>query len=253
MGNQVVFSVSYDHLDDLEGKDFEVFARQIHESPRIPRFLNNDVIGAGIAFSHYSHSGDGVVVAVSGQGITQPSIAFALTSSDIEDGRLGILKGLKRASKYMLDEPYSVRRAKSKAPVTAPVNDTRSMVFGYLTDNSSSLLSDKALLSKIVDHMRDPVNNRLPHHIKKISLLEPGDQVLIKMHGNSFIPSDKFMSSNKLIFSRWAEDVGFEDGSLKDSRLSDVWVSKLLMADLGYDLSPMSDKTITKELSENVR
>jgi hypothetical protein len=33
MGNQVVFSVSYDHLDVLEDQDFGSLASQIHESP----------------------------------------------------------------------------------------------------------------------------------------------------------------------------------------------------------------------------
>jgi hypothetical protein len=248
MGNQVVFSVSYDHLDEIENKDFGDLARQIHNSPSIPRFFTKSakltthyqrVSTPGIAFSYYNHASDGAVVAVSTQGITQPSVAFALTSSVVEGGKAGIIKGLKRSSKYMLSGPHSVLRSKAKPERVDPDKHSRCMVFGYLTDNSSELSADRNLLSKIADHMRDPANNELPRNIEKVAILEPGEQILVKMYGNCFDLSEKFSAGNGLTFESWSREVGANTTS-SDARRSNTWACKQLMADLGYDLEPMA-------------
>lgn len=259
MGNQVVFSVSHDHLDaleNIEGMDFGDLARQIHESPSIPRFLTGDTPSRmlaegqgvpGIAFSHYSHASDGVVVAVSSQGITQPSMAFALTTKEIEGGRLSILKGLKRTSKYMLNEPHSVRKMSKPGGDLEVGTHNRCTVFGYLTDNSHSLHDDPTTLSKIIAHMRDPQQNRLPHAIKKITEIEPGEQVFVKMHGNCFIPSEHFKSGNGMTFENWSSEMTFDQRGRMSPKESDIWCCRQMMEGLGYSLSPLREKESTKE------
>jgi hypothetical protein len=250
MGNQVVFSVSYDHLDEIENKDFGNLSRQTHDSPSIPRFFTKSakltahyqqVSTPGIAFSCYNHASDGAVLAVSTQGITQPSMAHALTSLVIEGGMAGIIKVLKGASKFMLPEPHSVLRTKAKPERIDPDKHSRCMVFGYLTDNSSELSADKNLLSKIANHMRDPANNGLPRNIEKVAILEPGEQILVKMYGNCFDLSAKFSAGNGLTFESWSREVGANTTS-SDARRSNTWACKQLMANLGYDLEPMAQK-----------
>lgn len=256
MGNQVVFSVSYDHLDDLEGKDFGKLASQIHETPALPRFYTEDkpTRGSsadkgtpGIAFSHYSHASDGVVVAVSSQGITQPSMAFALKTDEIQSGRLSLLKGLKRTSKFMLDEPHSVRKAKVPASGLDAARHNRVAVFGYLTDNSSALYDDPELLTKLTAHMRDPENHRLPRRIEPIAVLDRGEQILVKMIGNCFLPSERFSAGNDMTFEQWSKDVSVDEKDRIAPKESDLWCCKRLLADLGYTLAPLKEKASDKE------
>jgi hypothetical protein len=261
MGNQVVFSVSYDHLDVLEDQDFGSLASQIHESPYVPRFYTGDKPTRmlpeskgvpGIAFSHYSHASDGVVVAVSSQGITQPSMAFALKNDELNGGRLEILKGLKRTSKFMLNEPFSVR--KSKEPVTrqADAPHERCEVFGYLTDNSHELHEDPKLMAKIAAHMRDPESNRLPGKINKVASLERGDLVLVKMHGNCFYASEKLTAGNGLTHEKWISENSFDERGLMAPREVEVWCSKQLLEGLGYGLKPLKEKDAEKGCNDDL-
>lgn len=233
MGNQVLIAIRH----DIDRDNIPLFEEQyrlgLHDPERVPKGYS---LTDKIIVSNYHHSSDHVCLAVTNK-MMKNLPAYLELFQGYRDGKPA------DAFKNMITGYRKYRYgsvAKSRKKVTLVPNDGEKVsLFGYLTDNTSSMPENAfALMVAAMDSMPGLVNGRTdivgweqkidPTPIHMIGTIDADQMAMVELYGNIF--SVTAIPANKI-----EEPAHFEK-----HRDQIIECDKKFLNSFGYELTPKS-------------
>lgn len=207
MGNQVLIAIRH----DIDRDNIPLFEEQyrlgLHDSERVPKSYS---INDKIIVSHYHHSSDNVCLAVTNEMMKNLPVYLKLFQGHVDRTPTDAFKNM--LSGYRKYRYGSVAKSRKKS-TTVPNDGEKVSLFGYITDDTSSMPENAfALMVAAMDSMPGLVNGRTdvagweqkidPTPIHMIGTIDANQMALVELYSNLFsataIPANKIEEAEKV-------------------------------------------------------